>query len=304
MRWDEKRLFNTLFVLSFMVIAARLLLMGSTAFLRIILLSYSQENYELYRNLLRIITSVIKVWAIASGYWIGKKTDLSHQYRGLLTRMGYSWVLAFIVSGIGWYLTEGIPQAMFQAACMQSITGYKFLAPVFSGLVLGWLIEDRFTISPVLSKDILNIVLVYRGVALVSTLVGSYLTYMRIQTGYTSKYIGVYMMVLSYVLIPVSYWFLWKMYRSGIEIELKSKYGSILYTLGVTQLVIRVIGLLSNMLATGQVNALDFVPELIWDIVGVSTSVFETGFALLCLGYIHSRYRFVEKLERIKETEK
>ena len=74
MSWDEKRLFNTVFVLSFTVIAARLLLMGSTAFLRIILLSYNQENYELYRNLLRIITSVIKVWAIASGYWMGKKT--------------------------------------------------------------------------------------------------------------------------------------------------------------------------------------------------------------------------------------
>jgi hypothetical protein len=294
--WDEKRLFNTVFMLSFTVIAARLLLMGSTSFLRIILISYSQENYELYRNLLRIITAVVEAGAIASGYWLGKKTDLPHQYRGLLTRMGYSWVLAFIVSGIGWYLSEDIPKAMFQVACMQSITGYKFLAPVFSSIVLGWLIEDRFRISPVLSKDILNIVLLYRGVSLVSTLVGSYLTYMRIQTGYTSKYIGVYMTALSYVLIPVGYWFLWKMYRSGIEIELKSEYGSILYTLGVTQIVIRVIGLLSNMLATGQMNILDFVSELIWDIVGVSTSVFETGFALLCLGYIHSRYRFVEKL--------
>jgi hypothetical protein len=295
--WDEKKVFNTIFVLSFTVIAARLLLMGSTAFLRIILLSYNQENYELYENLLKIISTIVKVWAIASGYWLGKKTDLPHQYRGLLTRMGYSWVLAFIVSGIGWYLSDDIPQAMFQAAWMQSITGYKFLAPIFSGLVLGWLVEDRFRICRVLSKDILNIVLVYRGVALVSTLVGSYLTYMRIQTGYTSKYIGVYMMALSYVLIPVSYWFLWKMYRSGVEIELKSEYGSILYTLGVTHLVIRVIGLLSNMLATGQVNILEFIPEFIWDIVSVSTSVFETGFALLCFGYIHSRYRLVEKLE-------
>lgn len=303
MSWNEKKLFNTVFVLSFTVIAARQLLMGSTSFLRLILLSYSQENYELYKKLLKIITTLVEVGAIASGYWLGKKTDLPHQYRGLINRMGYSWVLAFIVSGIGWYLSDDITQAMFQVAWMQSITGYKFLAPVFSGLVLGWIVEDRFRITPVLSKDILNIVLVYRGVALASTLVGSFLSYMKLQTGYTSKYMGVYMLALSYVLVPVGVWFLWKMYKSGKEIELKSMYGSILYTLGATHLFIRVIGLLANMLATGQLNILDFTFEVIWDIVGISTGVFETGFALLCFGYIHTRYRFVEKLENIRGIE-
>jgi hypothetical protein len=277
--------------------------MGTTAFLRLILLNYNQENYELYKNLLKIITTLIEVGAIASGYWLGKKTNLPHQYRGLINRMGYSWILAFIVAGIGWYLSEDIPQAMFQVAWMQSITGYKYLAPVFSGLVLGWVVEDRFRITPVLSKDILNIVLVYRGVTLVSTLVGSILSYMRLQTGYTSKYIGVYMLTLSYILVPVAVWFLWKMYKSGSIIELKSMYGSILYTLGITHIVIRVIGLLANMLATGQLNVLDFTFEVIWDIVGISTSIFETGFALLCFGYIHSRYRFVEKLEKIRGIE-
>ena len=61
MSWDEKKLFNTIFVLSFTVIAARLLLMSSTAFLRIVLLSYNQENYELYENLLKIISTIVKV---------------------------------------------------------------------------------------------------------------------------------------------------------------------------------------------------------------------------------------------------
>lgn len=303
MSWDDKRLFNTVFGLSFTVIAVRLLITGINPFLRIILLDHNLDNYEVYKNLLNSLLTLVKVWAIASSYWLGKKSNLPHQYRGLLTRMGYSWVLAVILSGIGWYLTEDMSQAVFQIAFMYGIAGYKYLAPIFSGLVLGWIVEDRFKINPVFCKEILYSVLVYRGVTLTSTLIGSYLTYMRIHTGYTSEYRGVYMMGLSNILGLVGVWFLWRMFRSGREIELKSEYGSILFTLGLTHIAIKVVGQVSNMIATSQMSAIDLVYGFVKDIIGISTSIFETGFALLCFGYIHSRYMFVEKMERTRGTE-
>jgi len=94
-----------------------------------------------------------------------------------------------------------------------------------------------------------------------------------------------------------------KMFEIGKKVELDIEYGRALFTLWVPRVIVIVITSVANMLVN-QTTVVDWLIYLIEDIIWSPINVFRTPFALLCLGYIHSRYRFVEKLERIKETEK
>lgn len=300
MSLDLKRDKILLVLLGFVFLVILLVTRGYSSFLFIIL--RDRDSYDFYKRILELFNWIISVTVIVSGFWFGRRVDLSKNYRKYLNGLLISWVISAMFLGILWFFTEDITQAVYQIAATSAMGGYNYLAPLFSGITLGWLIKERPKIRTEWNHSVLRYVVVYQGVVLLRSLVASYLAMVFMYSGRNTSAYSSYSFVLSLVLIPVNLWYLWKMFVVGKEVELDQDYGSILFTLWVPQVVVSVLISVTNMLIH-QTAIVDLLINSVEDIIGVSIRVFGVPFALLCLGYIHSRYMFVEKLERIRETE-
>jgi len=260
-----------------------------------ILLNYNNRDYTFYRNILDIFGVILSGGIVAAGYWFGKKADMANHYRDYIRGMVYSWVLAELIVVVGWFLTVDFPKSVFEVAFITGLRGYAFLVPFFSGITLGWLVEEKFTVQPVWSRDILRYVLLIQGAILVQSLIRVFLSKTMLYSGGSVVRFGFYMTILSLSLLPFNLWFLWKMYETGKKVELRGVYGSILFTLWAPRVIVRIIGSVAEMVVIGQMSVVDWLLYLGENLVGVTIGVFGTAFALLCFGYMH-----VEMLNNIE----
>lgn len=298
LRRDTASGFKLLFLMSFSMVTLRILALSLIAFIPVFM-SYNGD-YRFYRNILQLFGTILSVVTVAAGYWYGKKADVAEYYRDYIRVMAYGWILSELLMGVGWFLSEDIVRYVFEVALMRGLSGYSFVLPMFSGIVLGWLIEDKFSVSRVWSQDILRYVLVYQGAVLIQSLISVYLSH-TLQAGASPARFGFYITALSFALTPLRLWFLWKMYQTGKQVELGVVYGSILFTLWTPRAIVMIIGSVLEMLFLSQMSAFDWLFNLAENIVGVTIGVFGSAFALLCFGYIHSRYMHVEMLKNIEK---
>ena len=287
LRRDTASGFKLLFLMSFTIVTLRILALSLIVFTPV-LMSYNGD-YRFYRNILQIFGYILSAVTVAAGYWYGKKADMENHYRDYIRIMAYGWIISELLMGVGWFLSDDIVRYVFEVALLRGLSGYSFLLPMFSGMILGWLIDERFSVSRVWSQDILRYVLVYQGAVLVQSLIRVYLA-QTIQAGASPARIGFYITTLSFALIPFSLWFLWKMYQTGKNVELGAVYGSVLFTLWAPRLIFSVINSTLEMILLSQMSAVDWLLNLGEHLVSVSIGVFGSGFAVICFGYIHSRY--------------
>ena len=301
---EKVRGFNQLFLLSFIVMVLKLAYMSANPFFFPMLLRYyTIVEYTVIRNIIDVIGIILSAIIIVAGYWFGKRADMANHYRDYIRGMVYSWVLVEILVAAGWFLTDDLLKSFFEVATMNGLGGYSYLVPLFSGITLGWLVEEKFTVQPVWSNDILRYVLVYQVAVMVQSLIRVYLSKTMLFTSHQLSTFGFYTMILSFALLPVSLWFLWQMYETGKRVELRAEYGCILFTLWGPRVAVRIIRLLAEMLVIGQMSVAELLYLGFEDILGVSVGVFGNAFAILCFGYIHSKYMNVELLNRLGKQE-
>ncbi len=301
MNRGKVRDFNQIFLLSFIVLTLKLTYMSIDAFLPIILLSkYTIIEYTIFRNIKDIIGVLLSASIIVAGYWFGKKADLANHYMDFIRAMVYSWILAELLAGVGWVLTDSMFRTFFEAALANGLRGYIYFTPLFSGITLGWLVKERFTVKPVWSEDVLRYVLIYQGALLARSVIGVYLSKTLLYSSHQPVAVyGLYSTVLSLILLPVSLWFLWKMFEAGKQVELGAVYGSILYTLWALSVAGGIIGSIARMVILSQLDAWDLLLVIGKGVLGDSIGVFGNAFAVLCFGYLNSRKVNTETMDRI-----
>lgn len=303
MNREKVRGFNQLFLLSFIAVVLKLAYVCSNAFTPIFLHYYTIIEYTDIRKIIDIIGIILSGGIIVAGYRFGKKADVANHYRDYIRGMVYSWILVELIAVAGWFPTDGISKSFISLAITNGLNGYTYLMPFFSGITLGWLIKDRFTIKPVWSDAVLRYVLIYQGAVMVQSLIRVYLMKTMLYSSRQLTTYGFYTMILSFALIPVTLWFLWKMYETGKQVELGTEYGCILFTLWVPRVAVRIIRLLAETLLIGQRSISELLYLMFEDTLGASVAVFGNAFAIICFGYIHSRYMNIEMLNRIGKNE-
>ena len=296
MSLEPKRDQRFLVLLGFVLLVLTFVPRGYSPFLRIILTFRNNESYELFKLLFDIFDIIISITVIVSGYMFGRRVDLSRNYRKYINCLLISWVLAAVFFGVLYFFTEDMTKAVYQNTLIQSTTGYNVLAPFFSGMTLGWLVKDRPSIQTTWNKSILNYVLILQGVNLVISMGSSYFQKVFLYSGRSIAAYGLYSQVSSFAYFLVSLWFMWKMYQAGKTVELDREYGSILFTLWAPRVAVLVIQSLIIWYVQ-QYSRVDWFFHLAERILLSPIRAFGLHFALLCLGYIHSRYMFVEKLK-------
>jgi len=260
------------------------------AFLPIIIMSrYSIAVVSVFRNIIDIISVIISVGIIVAGYRFGKKKDMANHYMDYTRAMVYSWILVELLAGVGWVLTDSMFRAFFEVALANGLRGYIYLTPLFSGITLGWLVEDRFRIQPVWSEEIFRYVLLYQGALLTQSVIMAYLAKTMLYSNPQTAAYGLYSLILSLVLLPVSLWFIWKIFEAGKRVELRAVYGSILFTLWAPQVAEGIIGSIARAVILNQIDVWDLLLVIGRGLLGDSIGVFGNAFAVLCFGYLHSR---------------
>ena len=303
MSWTPKRQQQFLIVLGFVFLILSIVPVRYRGFLFIILNFRDNNSYDFFKKIFSLFSLITSTLVVVSGFWFGRRVDLSRNYRKYLNGLLAGWVLAIVFLGGLWVFTDyGVFHAIYETSLVHGISGYSYLAPLFSGITLGWLVKERPIIRTEWNREVLRYVGIYQGVVLLTSLVNSYVSKTLLYSGRSVQAYGLYSWVSSLVLIPVNLWYMWKMFEVGKKIELGTEYGRVLFTLWVPRVVVIVITSVANMILT-QTTVVDWLSYLIEDIIWSPLSVFRTPFALLCLGYIHSRYRFVEKVEKIRRTE-
>lgn len=263
----------------------------------IILLDFKDSNsYEMFKKLFNVFHFIISGLLVIAGFWFGRRVNLDKNYRRYINGLAISWALALSFIGILCFFSDDLYRTVYQIAASLGLGGYRYLASLFSGITLGWLVKGRPVISVEWNKDVLRYVSVYQGAVLVRSVGLSYIAAVYLYPGRSIQAFGLYVQVSSLLLTLVNLWYLWKMYNMGKKVELETEYNDILWTLWVPRLVVILITSLANMIAN-QTTFADCLINLVEDIIYSPVNLFETPFALLCFGYIHSRYRFVEKLE-------
>ncbi len=302
MSWEPKKQQQFLIVLGFVLLVLNIVPESYRDLLFIILNFRDNNSYEFFKRIFSLFSLIISTLVIVSGFWFGRRVDLSRNYRKYLDSLLIGWVLAEIIIGGLWFFTkDDISRSVYQIAASRGLSGYSILAPLFSGITLGWLVKERPTVRTEWNREVLRYVVIYQGIVLLRSLVSSYLSKTLLYSGRSIQTYGLYSWVSSLVLIPVSLWYMWKMFGIGKKVELGTEYGRILFTLWVPRVVVIAIISVANMIVN-QTTVVDWLIYLIEDIIWSPLSVFRTPFALLCFGYIHSRYMFVEKLEKIREN--
>ncbi|MCW4013486.1 MAG: hypothetical protein NWF07_10920 [Candidatus Bathyarchaeota archaeon] len=302
MSWEPKNQQQFLIALGFVLLVLCIVPVGYRGLLFVILHFRDNNSYDFFRNIFSLFSFIISILVVVSGFWFGRRVDLSRNYRKFLNGLGVSWVLAIVFLGCLWFFTEDMTRAVYEISVMRALTGYSYLAPLFSGITLGWLVKERPTIKTEWNRDILRYVVFYQGALLVRALISNYIAMVYLYRGRNIELYGLFSWTSSLVLVPINLWYLWKMFETGKTVELDNEYGSILFTLWVPRVIVSVLISVTNMVMH-QTPIIDMLINSVEDIIVTSISVFGVAFAVLCLGYIHSRYMFVEELERIRGVE-
>ncbi len=281
---------------------------GLTPYTSLYLHQIGIRNIEIYGDLIKLIGYGITLLIVRTGYRLGKTTNIENEYMDYVKALGAGWIASLLLLTPSLLSSDETWRQVAQSTLLQStMSGHLTGVKLFSGLVLGWLVDNEFKITRTWYLEIRKPVLVYNGVVLVSTLIRNVLfTVFLGEIGNTNiRSYGVYSTILSLLTYPVWIWYLSQMLSSGRNVDLREDYGSILYTIWVPSVVVMSLIYFSNALITQNVNGLmdllDFMLTYVLKLVESSLGVFGVAFSLLCFGYVHSRYRYSTQLNRSEE---
>lgn len=108
---------------------------------------------------------------------------------------------------------------------------------------------------------------------------------------------GQYNLVVGSLLFLVWGWYISKLLSCGREIELKEEYVSVLFTLWVVNIAGKTVSRAVRVVIDYQYDydpwvLVDFLYDVIKSVLTSSLGLMGLGFGVICLGYIHSRYKY------------
>ena len=160
-------------------------------------------------------------------------------------------------------------------------------------MTLGTVIRDGIRFKKEWNPVILRPVLVYNGVLLLQSLGQRMKSFILLNSSNRSAPLWINT-VLGLSVYPFWLWYLFRMYSSGRNIELKEDYGSVLYTILVPTLVYLTLSHLGTMIFyylrdPSLMMLLNLPVAYGLRFVSSTLGILGLPFALLCYGYINSK---------------
>ncbi len=251
-----------------------------------------------YRDLIQLLGYGITLITILAGYRLGKTSDLENEYMDYVKVLITGWIFSTVlIFALFLSPNENIRQNAFGLVLQSASLGSNVCAYIFSGIVLGWLIDDGFKISRTWNLEVRKPVLVYYSIFLVKSLILQVLfSHFLGQIGNSNiRAYGSYSTLLHGLSYPVWIWYLSKMLSAGRKVDLREDYGSILFTIGGHS--VAVMSLISfsqavfNWDVNGLMDILQFMLSYVLKLIGNILGVFGIAFTLVCFGYLHSKLK-------------
>ena len=264
---------------------------GITPFssLHIISQAGNSEYIKIVRDMIQLGGYLITARLLYSGFKWGKRIDIENQYRTFFKAIIGSWFGSILFSAIGWLLVkDDIWKSIFHLMGTQSILGgYSTGMTVFSGVVLGGLWTDKYRFEREWNRPLLKYVLIVTGLRFVSEMVRTYLW--KDYFFHHREALTTFSWTTAALFWVFHWWFLFKIFGLGKQVDLIGDYKSILYTLGAPKIVANTITEIFQSVVYER-TILRSMIEIGFRIIQTSLGVFGTGFAVICFGYYHYRY--------------
>lgn len=259
------------------------------------------SKIKFYREIIKVIWLGVSVGIIYVWFRIGKTADMKYNYKSYLKSMGLSWVIYSIALVPLYFLAEDeLWKSIISMGLMNTVmSGYGIGAIMFSALTLGWLAEKRPVFTKEFHQVIVKPVVIYNGVKVAQSILGDYFFHLMYTTPMKTSTHGLYNTIVGVIVFPVRIWYLAKLLSSGRKIDLKTEYPSILFTLWVPRIARIVLTRTSDTLFHYVTHSelpdiLNSLYKLTFSVVNSVPGLMGLAFGLICFGYLHSRYNFIE----------
>ena len=231
--------------------------------------------------------------AVYVGSQVGRYQDVENRYN--------SYIGVLIAGSFFGFVTLLLPQftPINQDITMMmnrgSLTGMSVImqypAQLFSGICIGWFLRDRTITRPSIEKRLVRLLGLYQGwftvTALIRTLL--YMGMVREMTPRTDM--GYFMAVTSLATNLVGYVYLNYLYQAGKDLDMEVVLEDVLFTLFVFSVGGRAVRNVIDILG-GSRTIVSAATSMVRYSIGYGFSVFGTGFALTCYGYLRKNYMF------------
>ncbi len=271
---------------------------GFSAFFPLFLIrrGMASGNMGFYMDLFTLVGFGVTLGTVMVGYRFTRKADIEKEHMQIIKDLGLGWIVSTILVLPVFLSSDEMWRSLAQVTLMRSATsGYVTGAILFSGMVLGWIIEDRFVISRELNMVILKPLVVYHGVKFIERFIMTTLISNSMYGGLNIREIGTYSFIMGLLIYPIWLWYLKRMLSSGKKIDLAEEYGSVLFTLWAASAARMSLSYISNAVLWQSFSGLADLPEFIINyaikLAESTVSVFGLAFALICFGYISSLRR-------------
>jgi len=259
------------------------------------------DNIALYRDLTTLVGFGVTLATVTAGYRFGKKADIENQYMQYIKDLGAGWIASTILVLPVFLSPDEIWRGAAQGILVRSATsGYETGAIIFSGIVLGRLIDDRFKVSREWNTLIIRPLIAYNGVKFIGDLIRTVLVRYSMIYGISVSMMGSYSFLIALVTYPIWLWYLRRMLSAGRKINLAEEYGSVLFTIWAISVAKMTLKRISNALLyqsiSGLADLLEFLFDYALNLIGSTVGVFGLAFALICLGYVNTRHRYAAEL--------
>ena len=162
---------------------------------------------------------------------------------------------------------------------------------LFSTIAFGWLARDGVSIERRIIMEIAFPFMVYYF-ALILRSIG-YKVMALDRMGLTSYPAAWLVTALAWLQSPLWIWYAYQMLKRGRELDLPSKYGSVLYTIWVSLMSYSFLSYLVEVVFYGiRTGWQDLTVPLarMPKIIGPTLKVFSLPFAIICYAYLNSKY--------------
>lgn len=261
------------------------------------------SSVKFYRELFKVLWMLVTFGIIYVWYRMGKTADMKHDYKSHIQSMGASWVVyTVLLVPMYFTITEEMWKSSIQIALTQSVfSGYSVGAMMFSALTLGWLVEERPVFRKEFNQVILRPVLIYNGVKLLQSILRDYIYHLNFTTSLSIRSMGTYNAVIGALVFPIWIWYLTRLLGAGKNIELKTDYPIIMFTLWAPNVAKRLLSEVSQILFryftySATPDFLDILYDLAFMLINSVKGLMGLAFGLVCLGYLNSRYQSLDEV--------
>ncbi len=282
------------FWISLILTTLRNLFYWPKPFLSTYLVANGVLNTEYYRYIIDLLGYTISLATIYIGYRIGRNMDIKNEYRFVIKYLGAGWIASSLICVPVYIFSDEVWRSMIITSILYVFTlRLNVGAVLFSSMTLGTVIRDGMRFKKEWNPVILRPVLVYNGVLLLQSLGQRMKSFILLNSSNRSAPLWINT-VLGLIVYPFWLWYLFRMYSSGRNIELKEDYGSVLYTILVPTLVYLTLSHLGTMIFyylrdPSLMMLLNLPVAYGLRFVSSTLGILGLPFALLCYGYINSK---------------